>query len=129
MAELLVVDDVLDDLRRFQRSGEFPRILKKLLQIAADPINCGQPLGRELSTFRKLTFGNRNWRIIFRPDVDGSSVTVWVIGDREDMECYEMAKKRIEALGDSPVRQTLSDAAATFDESLSRVSDAIQDGS
>ena len=49
---------------------------------------------------------------------------MWVIGDREDLECYRIAKKRIAALGDSPHRANLAEAVATFDEAHARVSEA-----
>jgi hypothetical protein len=124
VAELFFIDDALDDLERFRRSGEYPRILKKLSQIEADPLNVGKPLGQALAIFRKLTFGDRQWRIIFHPDKDGSAATVWVIGDRDDMECYRIAKKRLSALGDSPHRAILAEAVATFDEAHARVSEA-----
>jgi mRNA interferase RelE/StbE len=120
---LEVIDDVLDDLQRFSRSGQFDLILKKLVQIESAPLLVGQPLGGDLATFRKLTFGNRNWRIIFRTAPDGASVSVWVIGDRDDMECYELAKQRVKALGDNPHRQTLEEAIEFFDRQRGKKDD------
>jgi hypothetical protein len=40
-----------------------------------------------------------------RADPEGSGATVWVIGDRADLECYEIAKRRIATLEDSPHRK------------------------
>lgn len=112
---LSLIDDALDDLQRLSRSGNLALILKKLAQIEADPQQVGHPLGGELMTFRKLVFGNRQWRIVFRPDQ--SEAVVWVIGSRDDMECYELAKKRIAQFGDTAVRRSLSQAMEILDRS------------
>jgi mRNA interferase RelE/StbE len=77
------------------------------MYIEQAPAEVGEPLSRELATFRKLVFGDRTWRIIWRPEKDGSA-TVWVIGDRDDEACYEQAMARIDSLGDNPRRETLS---------------------
>lgn len=115
MAGVEVIRAVVDDLDRFRTSGHLPAILKKLLQIERNPKTTGHPLGSDLATYRKLTFGDRGWRIIFRPEADGSGALVWVIGDRDDMECYKLAKKRIAAMGDHPFRVRLDAAVELFD--------------
>ena len=43
--------------------------------------------------------GGRDWRIIFTTDRENTVATVWVIGDRDDGECYAEAARRVEALG------------------------------
>jgi len=123
VAVLEVIDDVLDDLQRFYTSGNFPLILKKIGQIERNPLQTGLPLGGNLATFRKITFGKRNWRIIFRTTPDGQNVSIWVIGDRDDMECYELAKQRVAALGDNPHRQTIEQAIELFDRERAKKRD------
>lgn len=61
----------------------------------------GEPLGRNLVGWRKLTVGNRNWRIVFRVDEEGGVATVCVIGDREDAACYEEAQRRAKLKNDA----------------------------
>jgi mRNA interferase RelE/StbE len=102
MAEVLVVEDAAEDFERYRLKGQGPRILKKLLLIEADPLHAGQSLGGPLTTYRKLVFGKNTWRIIFRPDLAGDRAVVWVIGDRDDSDCYATAKARIAKLGDNP---------------------------
>ena len=83
-------------------------VAKGLKKLETDPGQRGQPLGNqktsELTTFRKLVVGNRDYRIIYRVEADGSVVVVWVIGKRADGEAYELAMSRIRMHGDVAVR-------------------------
>jgi mRNA interferase RelE/StbE len=92
-----LVDEAVDDLRRYLASGNIDAFLKKLLRIEGHGTEAGQPLGRGLTTFRKVTVGNRDWRIIYQMSEDGSLATVWAIGDRADEECYQLALSRLRA--------------------------------
>jgi mRNA interferase RelE/StbE len=61
------------------------------------------PLGSELTTFRKLVVGNRQFRIVFRVDADGTVVVVWVIANQVDTESYDLAVARLALYGDKEV--------------------------
>jgi len=88
------LDDAVVDLARQAESGKLKLFFKKLLEIEQKGVEAGEPLGRDLVGWRKITVGNRNWRIVFRVDRDEAVATICVIGDREDGICYEEAKRR-----------------------------------
>jgi hypothetical protein len=48
--------------------------------------------------------GDREWRIIFTTNPDETTATVWVVGDRDDAACYELATRRVEALPKDPAQ-------------------------
>lgn len=89
-----LIDEVIVDLANLAESGNLKQFFKKLIEIEANGSQAGDPLGRDLVGWRKLTVGNRNWRIVFRVDRDETVATICVIGDREDAACYEEAQRR-----------------------------------
>jgi mRNA interferase RelE/StbE len=89
-----LLDEVIVDLADHAESGMLRQFFKKLLEIEESGAKAGEPLGRDLVGWRKLTVGNRNWRIVFRVDRAGEVATVCVVGDREDAACYEEAQRR-----------------------------------
>lgn len=91
--QVLLLDEAVADLADLAESGNIRQFLKKLLEIEKNGVQAGQPLGRDLTSWRKLTVGDRNWRIVFR--VTEGVATVCVIGDREDEACYREASKRV----------------------------------
>jgi mRNA interferase RelE/StbE len=95
------LDDAVVDLARQAESGKLKLFFKKLLEIEQKGSDAGEPLGRDLVGWRKITVGNRNWRIVFRVDRDEAIATVCVIGDREDGICYEEAKRRADRAQDN----------------------------
>jgi mRNA interferase RelE/StbE len=94
-----LIDEAVDDLNRFVEAGNLPQFLKKLLHLEEVGKDAGLPLGGGLTGWRKIVVGDRNWRIIFTMNDDDTIATVWVIGDRDDVACYEDATRRIRALG------------------------------
>jgi mRNA interferase RelE/StbE len=74
-------------------------VLKALNKLENEPDKGGAPLGNRaggnLATFRKLVVGDRDYRIVYRIESDGTVVVVWVIGKRADGECYDMAVARV----------------------------------
>lgn len=96
-----LLDDAVVDLARQAESGKLKLFFKKLLEIEQKGSEAGEPLGRDLVGWRKITVGNRNWRIVFRVDKDEAVATVCVIGDREDGICYEEAKRRADRAQDN----------------------------
>jgi mRNA interferase RelE/StbE len=89
-----LIDEAIVDLADHAEGGMLRQFFKKLLEIEENGANVGEPLGKELVGWRKLTVGNRNWRTVFRVDRAGEVATVCVIGDREDAACYEEAQRR-----------------------------------
>jgi len=87
------------DLAGYARTGNLPLFLKKLLRLEEIGRDAGLPLGGGLTGWRKIVVGDRNWRIIFTTDRDNTVATVWVIGDRDDAECYAEAARRVEVRG------------------------------
>jgi len=76
-----LIDEAVVDLADHAESGQLRPFFKKLLEIEQHGAKAGEPLGRDLVGWRKLTVGNRNWRIIFRVDRENTVATVCVIGD------------------------------------------------
>jgi mRNA interferase RelE/StbE len=96
-----LIDEAVVDLVDQAESGNLKQFFKKLLEIEANGSQAGEPLGRNLVGWRKITVGNRNWRILFRVDKDETVATVCVIGDREDAACYEEAQRRAQQIKDA----------------------------
>lgn len=96
-----LIDEVVVDLAEQAESGNLKQFFKKLLEIEANGSQAGEPLGRNLVGWRKITVGNRNWRIVFRVDKEETVATVCVIGDREDAACYEEAQRRAQQVEDA----------------------------
>lgn len=96
-----LIDEAVVDLAGLAESGKLKQFFKKLVEIETYGSEAGEPLGRQLAGFRKVTVGNRNWRIVFRVDPEETVATICVIGDREDSACYEEAQRRAEQVKDS----------------------------
>ncbi len=67
MATIEFTDEAIDDLRRMD-GAMLRQVLKRLTKLEENP-ELGRPLGvrtlGNLTTFRKLIVGNREWRIIY----------------------------------------------------------------
>ena len=93
-----------EDLERLVKKD--PQIvrwaLKKMILLERDP-EAGEPLLGSLVGWRKLTVGDRDWRIVWRItiDDDGSlNITiaeVWAVGARSEAEVYDEMNARIAA--------------------------------
>jgi mRNA interferase RelE/StbE len=105
---VVLTDDAREDLRDLDRSVQI-QVLKALTKLRDNPEQRGAPLGRRstsnLTSFRKLVVGNRDYRIIYRVEADGTVVVVWVIGRRADGEAYELAMARLRTHGNAAVRE------------------------
>lgn len=93
-----LIREAVDDLVRYQATGNLPHFLKKLIRLEEVGKDAGLPLGRGLSGWRKIVVGDRNWRIIFTVNAEEPAATVWVIGDRDDAACYAEAERRVRSL-------------------------------
>ena len=116
MAYIRLTDPAIEDLQAIYKldPSVLRLVLKKMLLLELNP-RAGEPLMRELAKWRKLTVGDRHWRIVWIPkrDVIGQDVIeiaqVWAIGARNDEEIYEETKRRIESLPPSPRTTPLID--------------------
>jgi mRNA interferase RelE/StbE len=78
-------------------------VFKALKKLEDNPGQRGQPLGKGLATFRKLVVGDRDYRIVYRLEADGTVVVVWVVGKRADDYCYDLAMSRLKTHADRVV--------------------------
>lgn len=119
-----LTEPAVDDLHRLAKRD--PQILrqalKKMLLLQRDP-RAGGPLVGGLTGFRKLTVGDRHWRIVWRVTGDerGHEVVevaeVWAAGARSDGEVYAEMNERVEALPDTPRTMQLADVIDTLGRS------------
>jgi mRNA interferase RelE/StbE len=91
---VVLLDEAVADLADLAESGKQRLFCKKLVEIEKHGAKAGQPLGKGLAGWRKLTVGDRNWRIVFRVDEERGVATVCAIGDRDDEACYHAATRR-----------------------------------
>lgn len=108
MARVRLSEEAREDFHDLDGSAQ--RIVAKALKkLETDPHLRGQPLGSraggDLTTFRKIVVGDRDYRIVYRIEPDGTVVVVWVIGRRADDEAYELALSRLRMHGDAAIRQ------------------------
>lgn len=105
-ARILLLPEAVEDLEDLDGSSR-KLVFKALRKLETDPMERGAPLGSTLTTFRKLVVGNRQFRIVYRVEADGTVVVVWVIASRVDSECYELAMARLETYRDRAVSEEL----------------------
>lgn len=102
MAVVRLTSDAREDVRDLDGAAK-KRVLKAMKKLEDSPEQRGQPLGSQsdsdLTTFRKLVVGDRDYRIIYRVEADGQVVVIWVVGARVDRECYEIAASRLKLYG------------------------------
>ncbi|ABK02751.1 addiction module toxin, RelE/StbE family [Arthrobacter sp. FB24] len=112
MAKVHLTDDAKEDLRDLDGSAK-KIVLKAILKLEDQPELRGQPLGSKktgnLTGLRKLVVGDRDWRIVYRVEDDGSVCVVWVIGKRADDEVYEIAMARLKMQTDMPLKEQITE--------------------
>lgn len=101
MARVKLTEDARDDLADLDGSARV-LVLKALVKLRDNPAQRGSPLGSRstgnLTGFRKLVVGNRDYRIVYQVTPDGDVTVVWVIAKRADNEVYDMAVARLKLL-------------------------------
>jgi mRNA interferase RelE/StbE len=112
MARVTLTEDAEDDF--YGLDGATQRIVAKgLIKLETEPAKRGQPLGSrstgDLTTFRKLVVGKKDYRIIYRVEPSGDVVVVWVIGPRSDEEAYVLAVARMR-LHENPAVRSLAES-------------------
>lgn len=98
MARVLLTNEAREDLRDLDGSAR--KIVAKALKKLEDkPDQRGAPLASKgtgnLTTFRKLVVGDRQYRIVYRVEPDGTVCVVWVIATRTDAIVYDLAISRL----------------------------------
>lgn len=117
MAKVQLSEEAVEDFQDLDGAAQ-RLVAKALKKLTTDPHLRGQPLGNrprgDLTTFRKLV-GNRDYRIIYRIETDGTVVVVWVIAKRADDEAYELAMSRLRLHADATVRELASSLEQIWD--------------
>ena len=95
---VVLTSDAREDFRDLDGSSR-KVVAKALKKLETEPEKRGAPLGAresgDLSTYRKLVVGNRDYRIVYRVDPEGSVCVIWVIAKRSDAEVYNLAVARL----------------------------------
>jgi mRNA interferase RelE/StbE len=128
-AYVRLTEPAVEDLARLVRLD--PQVarqaLKKMILLERDP-EAGEPLLGALIGFRKLTVGDRHWRIVWRVTADDSGrdvieiAEVWATGARSDGEVYTEMTERVEQLSETPQTQALADVIHALGRSAGDVS-------
>lgn len=113
-------DPAFADLQRLARKGD-PQVvrwaLKKCLLLERNP-EAGEELRGGLIGYRKLTVGDRDWRIAWRVTHDDTGrpvvdvAEVWAVGARSDSEVYAEMESRVATLSATPATVPLAEAIA-----------------
>ncbi|MGN6523268.1 MAG: type II toxin-antitoxin system RelE family toxin, partial [Actinomycetes bacterium] len=123
MARVVLTADAREDVRDLDGSAR-KLVLRALKKLEDDPLQRGQPLGSgkdNLTGYRKLVVGNRDYRVIYRVERDGTVVVVWVIGSRTDGECYALATARMKLAATDP------EVAAEMEQLIERAWEAVRE--
>jgi len=116
-----LTDDAVEDLQQlFKADPQIVRwALKKMIQIERDP-DAGDPLLGGLIGYRKITVGDRDWRVVWRIEQDEAGdylievAEVWAVGYRKDSEVYAEIRQRVADAGSSPKTKALSEVLQLF---------------
>jgi mRNA interferase RelE/StbE len=122
-AQVRLIEAAAHDLTMLVRSDPqiVRQVLKRLLYIERNP-TVGDPLLGDLIGYRKLTVGDRHWRIIWRvvTEANGDLVVeiaeVWGVGARAESAIYAEMTRRVATLPKNPQTIALGDVI----ESLGR---------
>lgn len=120
-AYIRLTDPAVEDLQRLATHA--PQALtwplKKMLLLEENP-SAGEPLLGGLISWRKLTVGDRDWRIVWRPTTDPDSTPVievaevWAVGARSDSEVYEEMAARVTSMPNNPRTVALAEVIERF---------------
>lgn len=116
-----LTDDATEDLGNlFKMDPQIVRwALKKMIQLERDP-HAGDPLLGGLIGYRKITVGDRDWRVVWRIVQDEGGdyrvevAEVWAVGYRKDSEVYAEIKHRVDNAGESPSTKALTEVLEMF---------------
>lgn len=116
-----LTDGAVEDLESLHKAD--PQIVrwafKKMIHLEKDP-RAGDPLVGGLIGYRKITVGDRDWRIVWRVREDAAGdflvdvAEVWAVGYRKENEVYAEVASRVAEAGESPKTKALSEVLAMF---------------
>jgi mRNA interferase RelE/StbE len=107
-----LLPEAADDVRARDGSARV-LVLKALKKLETSPESRGAPLGSksnaqsDLTGFRKLVVGDRDYRVVYEVKPDGTVVVVWVVGKRADDEVYKTAQARVASYANPAGRAVL----------------------
>jgi len=108
MAEVLITEDALEDLQDLD-GAVLRQVFRALLKLEECPDQRGAPLGSNLggnlTGYRKLVVGRKDYRIVYRVEDDGTVVLVLVVAKRADNEAYELALARVKLHPNADIRE------------------------
>lgn len=117
----------LEDLERLLKKD--PQIvrwaLKKMILLERDP-EAGEPLLGQLIGWRKLTVGDRDWRIVWRVTADDAGTVtitiaeVWAIGARSEAAVYDEMNARVAQAEQTPSTTALAEVIALLGRHAAR---------
>ncbi len=110
MAQVVLIPEAQADIRALDGSAR-KLVLTALVKLRESPEQRGAALGSRssgnLTGLRKLVVGDRQYRIVYQVESDGSVVVVWVVGSRVDSECYDLAVARLDVYATQPQRRDI----------------------
>ncbi|QXU56632.1 MULTISPECIES: type II toxin-antitoxin system RelE/ParE family toxin [Rhodococcus] len=103
--------EAAEDLRDLDGS-ERKIVVKGLRKLETEPEKRGLPLGSrqktgDLTTFRKLVVGDKQYRIVYRVE-PSKVVVIWVVAARTDDKCYDLAVARLQIHPDRALANELA---------------------
>jgi len=127
-AYVRLIDPAIDDLKNLLKSDPqiVRQVFKKFLLLERSP-NAGEPLAGQLIGWRKVTVGDRQWRIVWRvttDDVLGQVIEiaeVWAVGSRSDSEVYAEVRDRIANLPNTPSTTSLAYVVDLLERASGRI--------
>jgi mRNA interferase RelE/StbE len=113
------IQPAIEDLLRLSKKNKelLRQVLKKILLIERNPF-AGHPLLGGFIGWRKLTVGDRHWRIIWRTHTDELGAVIieiaeiWAIGARADSKIYKELRDRLDTLAPNQKVQSLREVIA-----------------
>lgn len=116
-----LTEGAVEDLESLHRID--PQIVrwafKKMIHLEQDP-RAGDALLGGLIGYRKITVGDRDWRVVWRVTDDQSGgllvevAEVWAVGYRKESEVYAEVSRRAAIAGESPGTRALSEVLDLF---------------
>lgn len=93
--KIKLIDEAKEDFRKLDGSQKV-QVAKQLTKLERDPFvgkHLGDKMGMDLTGYYKVYAYKKRMRIVY--SIEGDVVKIVAIGEREDMEVYRLAIRRI----------------------------------